>query len=203
MILRRRRFARGALELNMPEIEVDLGEKGEVVGAHLATNDESHQIIEEFMLAANEAVASHLTERGVGFLRRAHADPEPRKLKEFAEFARSLGLRDREPAVAVRPPEGPGRVGRQARGVRGPLRPAAEPEAGRLHARVRGALRAGVATTTATSRRRSAAIPTSRSTASSPRCSRGRSRRATSRSWPRSASTAPGPSAGPRRPSAS
>ncbi len=92
MILRRRRFARGALELNMPEIEVDLGEQGEVVGAHLAVNDESHQLIEEFMLAANEAVATFLTEKGVGFLRRGHADPEPRKLKQFAEFARSLGL---------------------------------------------------------------------------------------------------------------
>jgi ribonuclease R len=49
------------------------------------------------MLAANEAVASHLTERGVGFLRRAHADPEPRKLKDFAEFARSLGLEIENP----------------------------------------------------------------------------------------------------------
>jgi len=92
MLLRKRRFARGALELNMPEIEVDLGVQGEVVGAHLASHDESHQVIEEFMLAANEAVASYLTEKNVGFLRRAHADPEPRKLKEFAEFARSLGL---------------------------------------------------------------------------------------------------------------
>jgi len=91
-ILRRRRFARGALELDMPEVEVDLGEQGEVVGAHLASHDESHQLIEEFMLAANEAVASYLTEKKVGFLRRAHADPEPRKLKEFADFARSLGL---------------------------------------------------------------------------------------------------------------
>jgi ribonuclease R len=97
MILRRRRFARGALELNMPEIEVELGDQGQVVGAHLASNDESHQLIEEFMLAANEAVASHLTERGVGFLRRAHPDPEPRKLKDFAEFARSLGLEIENP----------------------------------------------------------------------------------------------------------
>ena len=43
------------------------------------------------MLAANEAVASFLTERHVGFLRRAHADPEPGKLKQFAEFAGSMG----------------------------------------------------------------------------------------------------------------
>ncbi len=44
------------------------------------------------MLAANEAVASTLTEQNIGFLRRAHPDPEPFKLDEFAEFARSLGL---------------------------------------------------------------------------------------------------------------
>ncbi len=92
LILRRRRFKRGALELDMPEVEIDLGDQGEVVGAHLASHDVSHQIIEDFMLAANEAVASHLTAAGVGFLRRAHADPEPRKLKDFAEFARSLGI---------------------------------------------------------------------------------------------------------------
>ena len=76
----------------MPEVEIDLGEQGEVVGAHLASNDVSHQIIEDFMLAANEAVAAHLTENKVGFLRRGHADPDPRKLKEFAEFAGSLGI---------------------------------------------------------------------------------------------------------------
>lgn len=91
-ILRARRVARGALELSMPEVEIDLGEQGEVIGAHLASNDESHQVIEEFMLAANEAVATHLGEKQVGFLRRGHASPEPRKLDEFAEFARSLGL---------------------------------------------------------------------------------------------------------------
>jgi ribonuclease R len=97
MILRKRRFDRGALELNMPEVEIDLGANGEVVGAHLASHDESHQVIEEFMLAANEAVATHLSEKHVGFFRRAHPDPEPSKLLEFAEFARSLGVKIDQP----------------------------------------------------------------------------------------------------------
>jgi ribonuclease R len=92
MLLRKRRFNRGALELSMPEVEVELGDQGEVTGAHLAEDDESHQVIEEFMLAANEAVAEHLTARHVGFLRRGHADPEPHKLRQFAEFVRGLGL---------------------------------------------------------------------------------------------------------------
>lgn len=97
MILRKRRFARGALELNMQEVEIDLDNEGRVVGAHLASNDESHQVIEEFMLAANEAVATYLTEKHVGFLRRAHPDPDPHKLEEFADFARSLGLKLDQP----------------------------------------------------------------------------------------------------------
>ncbi|MDB5351920.1 MAG: ribonuclease [Planctomycetota bacterium] len=90
-ILRRRRFKRGALELTIPKVEVELGDHGEVVGAHLSHDDESHSVIEEFMLAANEAVASFLTEKHVAFLRRTHADPDPGKLKQFAEFAASLG----------------------------------------------------------------------------------------------------------------
>ena len=92
MILRKRRFAQGALELNLPEIEIELAAQGEVSGAHLAAHDESHQVIEEFMLAANESVASALGAEGILFLRRAHPDPEPFKLDEFADFVRSLGL---------------------------------------------------------------------------------------------------------------
>lgn len=98
MILRKRRFARGALELVMPEVEVDLDPKsGQVAGAHLAPDDESHEVIEEFMLAANEAVSSFLTEHKAGFLRRVHADPDPRKLAQFAEFADSLGYKIEDP----------------------------------------------------------------------------------------------------------
>ncbi|MCA9101869.1 MAG: RNB domain-containing ribonuclease, partial [Planctomycetales bacterium] len=60
MILRRRRFADGALELTLGEVKVDLDDDGRVAGAHLVEQTESHQIIEEFMLAANEAVARRL-----------------------------------------------------------------------------------------------------------------------------------------------
>jgi ribonuclease R len=55
-------------------------------------NDESHQIIEEFMLAANIAVATKLTNLGVKFLRRVHGSPDAIKLKGFAEFVESLGF---------------------------------------------------------------------------------------------------------------
>jgi ribonuclease R len=92
MMLRRRRFERGALELTMKEVKVDLDKNGRVTGAHVAENTESHQIIEEFMLAANEAVADTLFEAETPFLRRVHPDPDPRKLKLLTEFVAELGF---------------------------------------------------------------------------------------------------------------
>jgi ribonuclease R len=93
MILRKRRTKRGALELNMPEVELEYDQHGRLAGAHFAKHDVSHQIIEEFMLAANEAVAEHLGDQEVAFLRRVHAPPDPHKLEAFADFARSLGYK--------------------------------------------------------------------------------------------------------------
>jgi ribonuclease R len=91
LVLRKRRLKRGALELTLPETELEFNDEGKVSGAHLRKHDVSHQIIEEFMLAANEAVAEKLTSLGVPFLRRLHPAPEPTKLEAFAGFAHSLG----------------------------------------------------------------------------------------------------------------
>ncbi len=93
LLLRGRRMKRGALDLEMPEAELDLDEQGQVIGAHFASHDLSHQIIEEFMLAANEAVAEHLAGMNVPFLRRLHPDPDPGKMQRFADFVRSLGYK--------------------------------------------------------------------------------------------------------------
>ncbi|MEX0610531.1 MAG: VacB/RNase II family 3'-5' exoribonuclease, partial [Pirellulales bacterium] len=92
MIFRARRFQRGALELHMPEMKIDLDADGRVTGAHLEQNTESHQIIEEFMLAANEAVAQKLADAGWLFLRRVHGSPDPRKMRALTEFVRELGF---------------------------------------------------------------------------------------------------------------
>ncbi len=93
MILRKRRFARGALDLNLPEVKIDMTRDGTVAGAHRQPHDESHQIIEEFMLAANIAVATKLTDCGIPFLRRNHAAPDDMKLGVLSEFAKSLGYK--------------------------------------------------------------------------------------------------------------
>ncbi len=93
LILRARRRKRGALELDMPETELEFDDDGRVIGAHFAHHDISHQMIEEFMLSANEAVAGQLSDLGIDFLRRAHPAPDPTKLQRFADFARLLGYK--------------------------------------------------------------------------------------------------------------
>lgn len=92
MMLRARRRRRGSLELTMPEVKVDLDKDGRVTGAHVVENTVSHQIIEEFMLSANEAVAETLQEAQFEFLRRVHTAPDPRKLKALTEFVKELGF---------------------------------------------------------------------------------------------------------------
>lgn len=92
MILRQRRHRRGSLELSLAEVKVDLDHDGRVTGAHRVENTVSHQIIEEFMLAANEAVAARLHQAGFPFLRRVHDNPDLRKLKQLTEFVAELGL---------------------------------------------------------------------------------------------------------------
>ncbi|CAN5552559.1 VacB/RNase II family 3'-5' exoribonuclease [soil metagenome] len=90
-LLRKKRFRRGSLELSMPEAVLEYDADGRVNGAHFAVNDESHRMIEECMLAANEAVAEHFTQLNVPFLRRVHPMPNEDKLEKFAEFAKLLG----------------------------------------------------------------------------------------------------------------
>ncbi|HEX6984764.1 MAG TPA: RNB domain-containing ribonuclease, partial [Planctomycetaceae bacterium] len=91
MLLRRRRYEAGALELDLAETKIVVDRTGHVTGVKEVEHDESHQIIEEFMLAANMAVAVALKDRRVPFIRRTHADPEEEKLRLFAEFVGTLG----------------------------------------------------------------------------------------------------------------
>jgi ribonuclease R len=93
LILQHRRIKRGALTLNMPEVELQYDDQGRVTGGHFASHDISHQIIEEFMLAANESVAELFDREDIPFIRRIHPAPEPAKLKHFTEFARMLGYK--------------------------------------------------------------------------------------------------------------
>jgi ribonuclease R len=92
MVLRTIRNQQGALELTLPEVKIDLDKLGKVRGAHLVQYTVSHQMIEEFMLAANQAVATWLDKLELPFLRRAHAPPNRLKLRRLNEFVRALGI---------------------------------------------------------------------------------------------------------------
>ena len=79
--LRRLRFAAGALDLEVPETEIVLDEYGEMTGLVERPNDESHQMVEECMVAANEAVAKELWTNGVKILARLHEPPDPERME--------------------------------------------------------------------------------------------------------------------------
>jgi ribonuclease R len=112
MLLRRKRFANGALDLQLPEVKIDFDADGRVAGAHQAIHDESHQLIEEFMLAANIAVARAIAERGLPYLHRNHATPDERKLKALGDFVKGLGFN-------VKPWVGRGEIQKLLDAVRG------------------------------------------------------------------------------------
>ncbi len=85
-LLRRKRFEQGALDLDFPEVKVWVDKEGRPVKLERVENDESHQLIEEFMLAANEAVARELKKRAIPTIYRVHENPDPEKLAEYREF---------------------------------------------------------------------------------------------------------------------
>ncbi len=92
-LLRKNRFADGSLDLDMPEVKVVCDKNGKPIRFERSENDESHQLIEEFMLAANEAVARDLKNRGIPTVYRVHEVPDADRLAEYREFILSHGLR--------------------------------------------------------------------------------------------------------------
>lgn len=89
--LTRRRRDRGAIDFDLPDSEIVLDEAGLVESILPAERNVAHRLIEEFMIAANEAVASYLDRNGMPALFRTHDAPDPVKTAEFDEFVSSLG----------------------------------------------------------------------------------------------------------------
>jgi len=92
-LLRRKRFEHGSLDLDFPEVKVHVDANGKPTRLERVENDQSHQLIEEFMLAANEAVARELRHRSIATIYRVHEDPDPEKLGEYREFILSFGYK--------------------------------------------------------------------------------------------------------------
>ena len=91
--LRQRRFADSALDLELPECEIVIGPDGRMTGIRALPHDESHQLIEECMVAANEAVATELETRGIRILARLHEAPDEDKLAELRNNFQTLGVK--------------------------------------------------------------------------------------------------------------
>jgi len=96
-ILRIRRHEQGGLEFEVPEVRTSLDDSGDAVGVTVPVRNEAEMMIEDFMLAANEQVASFLSKKGASIFR-IHASPDQEKLQEFVKFARGIGLGLRVPA---------------------------------------------------------------------------------------------------------
>ena len=90
-VLRKKRFADGALDLEMPEIRVKLDDKGRAVEVHQVEHTSSHQLIEECMLLANETVAHQLKIRNKPTIYRIHEDPDFGRLADYSEAAKAHG----------------------------------------------------------------------------------------------------------------
>ncbi len=83
---------RGSIGFTIPEPFMELDDHGKIQSITRAERNFAHKLIEEFMLAANEAVAETFTENKLDGLYRIHERPSPEKIQEFVEFGRSLGL---------------------------------------------------------------------------------------------------------------
>jgi ribonuclease R len=91
LLLNRKRTKRGSIDFDMPESNIELDLSGQMIGVTRAERNIAHRIIEEFMLAANEAVAGHLETAEIPTLYRIHERPQAKRVMEFEEIAAHFG----------------------------------------------------------------------------------------------------------------
>lgn len=91
LVLRKKRLKRGAIDFNFPEAKVIVDEQGKPVDIVRRPRTIAEQLIEEFMLAANETVAEHFYRLEVPFVYRIHENPDAEKLQAFYEFVSTFG----------------------------------------------------------------------------------------------------------------
>jgi ribonuclease R len=96
MVLNRKRVRRGSIDFDLPEPVIEFDEHGLMKSITRSERNIANRIIEEFMLSANECVASYLEIKGVASLYRIHEKPDPKRVMDFetiaARFGYSLGV---------------------------------------------------------------------------------------------------------------
>ena len=92
-LLKAKRKARGSIEFSLPELVVLVDKEGHATGTDYVAYDITHQMIEEFMLKANETIAKELVDRGKNLTFRVHETPAEENLRDFAIIANSFGFK--------------------------------------------------------------------------------------------------------------
>ena len=92
-ILIKMREKRGAIDFDIPEVKITLNELGDVLDVQQAPRDDSHRLIESFMVAANETVATHYNNKKEPFVYRIHETPDSEKMANFIRLATSMGVK--------------------------------------------------------------------------------------------------------------
>src|SRR6266852_593986 len=119
LLLNARRNERGSIDFDLPEPVIKFDDQQRMTNIARSERNIAHRLIEEFMLAANRAVAGYLLKRGIPALHRVHEKPDVRKVLEFEELARAFGyslgvenLQQREIAVRHGRVPAPAKAGR-------------------------------------------------------------------------------------------
>jgi len=119
LLLNARRNEHGSIDFDLPERVIEFDEQQKMINITRSERNIAHRLIEEFMLAANRAVAIYLLNRGIEALHRVHEKPDAKKVFEFEELARAFGyslgvegLEQREIAVRHGRVASPARAGR-------------------------------------------------------------------------------------------
>jgi ribonuclease R len=102
LLLNKRRTQRGSIDFDLPEPLLVFDEKGAMTSIVRSERNIAHRLIEEFMLAANRAVARFLEERGLASLHRVHEKPDPKRVLEFEELAHAFGYSLGVPGISER-----------------------------------------------------------------------------------------------------
>ena len=126
LLLNARRVERGSIDFDLPEPVIEFDAEGRMASIVRSERNIAHRLIEEFMLAANEAVADYLERRAIASLHRVHEKPDPKRVLEFEELAHAFGyslgvedLAERRLTVRHGTVHAPARMGRDGERRRG------------------------------------------------------------------------------------
>lgn len=92
-LLKTKRYERGSIEFSLSELVVQTDEKGNSLATNFVSYDITHQLVEEFMLKANEIVAWHLSNLGKDLTYRIHDSPAEENMRDFANIAAAFGFK--------------------------------------------------------------------------------------------------------------